>query len=260
MAQPILTNLDNGVFTITFNRPDKKNAISNEMYEMMTAGIQEAAGEKQARVVLFNANGDDFTSGNDLKDFAAVNRGELDLDALPVVKFIESMLSFEKPVVAAVKGLAVGIGTTMLFHCDAVIGGASANFHLPFAQLGLVPEFACSQLLPAAAGKVRATHILMLGEPFGCEEAVRMGMVSRPCADENVDQEAIKVSRQIAAMPPATMREVKRLINPPAFKEQLVETVKRESAVFARALQSEEHREALSAFFEKRRPDFSRFD
>ncbi len=260
MNDHIIIDKNDAVLKITLNRPEKKNALSNEMYEQICRGLITANDDPQIRVVLIRSSSENFTSGNDLADFAAVNQGKMDLRELPVVKLIKLVVGFDKPLVCAVSGLAVGIGTTLLFHCDSVIAGKSSIFHMPFVSLGLVPEFASSYLFPAIAGRTRASHYLLLGEAFGINEAREMGIVSQVCDDDAVNKTALSVCQKLAALPPATVRAVKRLITPSEQQAHLQKVIERESAVFAKCLTSAEHREALAAFFEKRKPDFSRFE
>lgn len=260
MSEHVVIEKTPGLLQIILNRPEKKNALSNAMYEQICAGLQQATDDPRVRAVLVRSRSGDFTSGNDLADFAAVNRGGQELTELGVVRLLRMVVMFDKPLVAAVKGLAVGIGTTLLLHCDAVFAGRSSQFHVPFVKLGLVPEFASSDLLPRMAGRVRASHYLLSGEPFGIDAAREMGIISRACEDEEVDQQALAYCQQLAALPPATVRSIKRLISPPAQQQRLLETIARESEVFAACLKSAEHREALTAFFEKRPADFSVFE
>ena len=253
MSQLVIINKADGVLEMTLNRPQKKNALNIEMYEMLNHGLIDASQDPGVRVVLFNANGDAFTSGNDLKDFAAANQGAVELSELPSIRFIELMLGFPKPVVAAVTGLAIGIGTTMLLHCDVVVAGRSSTFALPFTKLGLVPEFGSSYLLPALAGRVRASQALLLGEPFGIDDARDMGIVSCVCNDKDVKAEAREKCRRIATLPPKTLQDVKRLINSAVNPERLRQAIDTELHLFQQALKSEEHKQALSAFFDKKK-------
>ncbi len=260
MSEHVIIEKTPEMLHIILNRPDKKNALSNAMYEQICAGLQRAADDPQVRAVLVRSSSRDFTSGNDLADFAAVNRGQQNLSALGVVGLLRMVVMFDKPLIAAVKGLAVGIGTTLLLHCDAVFAGRSSQFHVPFVKLGLVPEFASSVLLPRLAGRVRASHYLLSGEPFGIDTAREMGIISQVCDDDEVDAQAWAYGRQLAALPPATVRSIKRLITPPAEQQRLLDIIAQESEVFAVCLQSAEHREALAAFFEKRPADYSTFE
>ncbi len=256
MSDHIIIEQQDGVLQLILNRPDKKNALSNAMYETLCEQLIRAQDNAQVDVVLIRSANADFTSGNDLKDFAAVNQGTADLSNLPVLRLLRLVVGFDKPLVAAVKGLAVGIGTTLLLHCDFVVAGKSATFQLPFVQLGLVPEFASSYLLPQLAGKARANMALMLGEPFDADTANQMGLISRLVADEAVDAEALKICRKLCMLPPQALRNTKALIQPQEMQTHLLNVIERESKIFGKQLQSSEHREALSAFFEKRTPNF----
>ena len=176
------------------------------------------------------------------------------------MRFIKQVINFEKPLVAAVKGAAVGIGTTLLLHCDVVVAGRSAMFSLPFVQLGLVPEFGSSLLLPALAGKAQAGRALLLGDPFGFDQAYAMGLVSLACDDADVEAQALERCRQLVNLPPQTVRTIKGLMNPLEQREKLLRVIDEEMRLFARYLKSAEHQEAILAFFEKRKPDFSKFN
>jgi enoyl-CoA hydratase/carnithine racemase len=260
MSDHVLIDRDDTLMYIVLNRAEKKNAISNAMYTRICEGLDDAAADRNIRVVVIRSSCADFTSGNDLKDFATVNRGATDLENLPVLRLLRTVVGFDKPLVSVVRGQAVGIGTTLLLHCDLVFAGQSAVFQMPFVPLGLVPEFASSYLLPLIAGRARANLALLLGEPFDAKHAAEMGLLSRLCSDAEVEDIAIKQCRKLAGMPPKSVRAAKRLITPPEMQQQLLNIIQRESAIFARQLQSAEHREALAAFFEKRQPDFSAFE
>ena len=245
---------EGGIATIAFARPDKKNAITAAMYAAMADGLAAAAADAAVRVVLVVGSDACFTAGNDLQDFLA-NPPTGDS---PVFRFLRTLAAFPKPIVTAPCGPAVGIGTTMLLHCDLVYAGDNARFATPFAQLGVCPEAASGLLLPAIAGWQRAAEKLLLGEPFGAEEAREMGLVNRvlPAA------EAIGVARaqaaKLAALPPASLRETKRLMKH-ALGDAIPAQMAAEGEVFGRMLRAPEAREAFTAFFEKRRPDFSSF-
>ncbi|RPH42980.1 MAG: enoyl-CoA hydratase [Burkholderiales bacterium] len=247
---------EGGIATIAFARPDKKNAITAAMYAAMADGLAAAAADPAVRAVLITGSAECFTAGNDLQDFLANPPSGEDS---PVWRFLHGLAGFGKPVVAAPCGVAVGVGTTLLMHCDLVYAGDNARFSVPFAALGLCPEAASSLLMPAVAGWQRAAEKLLLGEPFGAEEAREMGIVNRvlPAA------EAIGFARaqavKLAALPPASLRETKRLMKG-AMREAIPARMAEEGAVFGRMLRAPEAREAFTAFFEKRRPDFSRFD
>jgi enoyl-CoA hydratase/carnithine racemase len=256
MTNHIIIEEKDGILQLILNRPDKKNALSNAMYETLCEQLIRAQETPQINVVLIRSANADFTSGNDLKDFAAVNQGSADLSNLPVLRLLRLVVGFNKPLVAAVKGLAVGIGTTLLLHCDLVIAGQSATFQLPFVPLGLVPEFASSYLLPQLAGKARANVALMLGEAFDANTANLMGLISHLVADEAVDAKALKICHKLCMLPPQALRNTKALITPKEMQMHLLKVIEHELQIFGQQLQSAEHREALSAFFEKRAPNF----
>jgi len=257
VSKLIIANNQDGIFSLTINRPEKKNALTHEMYSSLDEGFKMAAQDSRVRVVLVQGAGDNFTSGNDLKEFAGWGSSNMPIEALPAARFIKSVVGFNKPVVAAVRGAAVGIGTTLLLHCDVVVAGNSAVFNLPFVKLGLVPEFGSSMLLPLLAGRVRASQALLLGEPFDAGVAYNMGIVSVLCDDDRVETEALEKCRQLAALPPETVQQIKGLINTAAYRRQLLSVIDEELTLFAAGLTSAEHREAILAFFEKRAPNFS---
>lgn len=252
MAAHVLVEKKSGVLNIKLNRPEKKNALSMEMYELMNDGLVEAAKDESVRVVLIHAAGGDFCSGNDMADFSAANQGKYELADFPSLRFMKNLLHFEKPVVAAVKGHAVGIGATMLMHCDVVVVGRSATFSMPFTKLGLIPEFGSTYLLPRIAGKAPASQVLLLGESFGVERAEQFGMISTICEDSEVDEKAAEKCQVAAGLPPNTLRQVKKLINSAIKSDELEQAVDTELQLFAQALKSDEHRQALKAFFAKK--------
>lgn len=259
MTKPILIENNAGVLTLTINRPEKKNALTDEMYNLLSDGFMTATQEPSVKVVLLIGSGADFTGGNDLKDFIKWGQAT-ELDELPVIRLIKQIVNFEKPLVAAVKGAAVGFGTTLLLHCDVVVAGHSAQFSLPFSRLAVVPEFGCSYLFPRYAGKVRARHLMMLGDNFGPQEAQEMGIVSLVCPDEAVAEQAQAKCQQFAHLPSRSLRAIKAMITPPEERQKLLDIIDQETQEFAKGLQSAEHREAITAFFEKRPPNFAQFD
>ncbi len=251
LNKPVLIKKTAGILSMTLNRPEKKNAINMEMYQLLGDGLIEAAKDEAVRAVLINAAGDSFCAGNDLKDFAAANQGNIELRDLPSIRFMKLLLECKKPVVAAVKGAAVGIGTTLLLHCDVVVSGKSTLFSLPFTKLGLVPEFGSTYILPAIGGRVPASQVLLLGESFGNEKAEQFGLVSTVCEDAEVDAKAMQKCRELVALPPKTLRDVKALIRTSRNPDKLDRVIETELKLFAQALKSEEHRQALAAFFAK---------
>lgn len=246
---------DQGVATLTIDRPAKKNAITGEMYEAFVAHLKQAAADKSVRAVLITGAGNAFTAGNDLKDFGDPRFIQPDS---PVLGFMQGLAAFEKPVVAAVNGIAVGIGVTMLLHCDLVYVADNASFSMPFTSLGLVPEFASTLLLPLIAGRVRAAEKLLLGRPFLAPEAVVMGLANAVLPAAEVLPHAQKVAQSFNALPPGAVRDTKRLLRQaqgPAIQEAIL----REASHFGPRLAGGEAREAIAAILEKRPPDFSKF-
>ncbi len=254
MSEHVRISGDGPVREITFARPEKKNALSNAMYRAARAALEEAATDPAVRVVLFTGEGEAFTAGNDLADFAAVASGQSGtLEALP---FIEALAAFDKPIVAAVPGLAVGIGTTMLLHCDLVFLAEGARLTTPFVDLALVPEAASSLLLPARIGHARAFAMFALGEPLGAQEAFALGLANRVLPAAEVLPAARQAAAMLAAKPPGAVRATRRLMRD---AEALLAQTRAESEVFRERLQSAEAREAFTAFMERRPPDFSQF-
>lgn len=251
----ILTTHKDGVLTIVFNRQHKKNAITAEMYGALADALIQAREDPSIRAVMIVGSREVFTAGNDLKDFMDnPPRG----DDSPVFRFLKEISHAPKPLVAAVCGPAVGVGTTMLLHCDLVFAGDNAQFSLPFVQLGLVPEAASSLLLPELFGYQRAAERLLLGEPFGADEAVRIGLVNAVLPVDAVAGHARDQADKLAALPAAAVRATKRLMKHGRI-EAVESRMRLEGDEFRERLQSAEAREAFTAFFERRRPDFSRF-
>jgi len=246
---------DQGVATLTIDRPAKKNAITGAMYEALVAELRKAGEDKAVRAVLITGAGDTFTAGNDLKDFANPKFAQPDS---PVLSFMQALVAYEKPVVAAVNGLAVGIGVTMLLHCDLVYAAETANFSMPFTSLGLVPEFASTLLLPLIAGRVRAAEKLLLGKPFPAPEAVVMGLVNAVLSADKLLPYAETVARSFNALPPGSVRDTKQLLRQ-AQNAAVQEAILREASHFGPRLAGGEAREAIAAIIEKRAPDFSKF-
>lgn len=246
---------EQGVATITFDRAAKKNAITGEMYEQFVAHLRQAGADTAVRAVLVTGAGGTFTAGNDLKDFSNPKFAQVDS---PVLAFMQALATFEKPVVAAVQGLAVGIGVTMLLHCDLVYVADDATFSMPFTSLGLVPEFASTILLPQVAGRARAAEKLLLGKPFPAAEAVVMGIANAVLPSGDVLAHAQKVAQMLTALPPGAVRDTKRLLRQGQAAE-VKDAIFREAAYFGPRLAGDEAREAIAAILEKRAPDFSKF-
>lgn len=246
MSDVISSKSAEGVLTLSFNRPAKMNAITREMYGALATGLNEAAGDFSVRAVIITSEGDHFTAGNDIKDFM---ENPPTSDDTEVAKFLGSLLNFPKPLLAAVIGNAVGVGTTMLLHCDVVLASPSANFSMPFTSLGLVPEAGSSYLFPLLVGYQRAARIFMTGETFGAAEAKEMGLVST--ISDDVLAETIKIANQIAQQPPQAIINTKALLK--ASKHDAVEAVmKAEFQLFSMALQSEEAMMAFMNFMSKK--------
>ncbi len=251
----VLTSRDGGIYCIEFNRAHKKNAITSAMYAELADALEEAAADPAVRVLLLSGKPEIFTSGNDLHDF--MNHPPSGTDS-PVFRFLNAISHTDKPLVAAVSGAAVGVGTTMLLHCDLVYASQSARFQLPFTQLGLVPEAASSYLLPRLAGYQRAAERLLLGEFFSADEAHAMGLVNAILPEAELLPHARARAARLASLPPAAVRATKRLMNAD-LRGHIEERMRIEGEQFRAQLVSPEAREAFSAFFEKRQPDFSRF-
>lgn len=255
MSESVRTHLVDGVFRIEMARPEKKNALTAAMYQVLADALARADADPAVRVILIHGSGGSFTAGNDLADFLATP--PLD-DGAPVFRFIKGFAALEKPFVAAVEGVAVGVGTTMLLHCDLAYAGASARFALPFANLGLVPEAASSLLLPLRAGYARAAELLMLGEAFSAQTALELGIVNAVLPDGQVLDHALERCRNLTTQPAASLRLTKQLMKR-SQRALIDETMRVEADVFRERLVSPEAKEAFAAFFEKRKPDFSRF-
>jgi enoyl-CoA hydratase/carnithine racemase len=245
MSEQILYSKDGAVASLRFNRPEKKNAITVAMYQALLDGLNDAANDDAIRAVgIFG--GDVFTAGNDLGDFLAAgaqNHGE----ELPVIKLIRAMIAFPKPLLAGVKGVAIGFGTTMLMHCDAVVAGRSARFALPFARLGLVPEAGSSVIFPLIAGRTRASWLMLSGEQFGADEAYRIGLATHVADDADVDGAVTTMCSALAELPPKAIASTKRLLKA-RFAELVDRAVSDETAAFGAALQSDEARAAFMKF------------
>jgi len=249
----ILTHIDAGVMTITFNRLDKKNSITSTMYATMADAVAQAAANASVRVVLFQGHESIFSAGNDIGDF--LNQPPSTQES-PVFRFLRGIATFEKPLVAAVAGPAVGIGTTMLFHCDLVYAGDNAAFSMPFVNLGLCPEAASSLLVPRMFGYHRAAEALLMGEPFFAEAAQEVGLVNRVVPPTELNSYAQVQARKLAAKPLSSLIETKRLMK--GDTQAVLLKMDEEGQSFGRMLQEPAAKEAFGAFMEKRKPDFSK--
>jgi enoyl-CoA hydratase/carnithine racemase len=251
----IRSEIRDRVARIRFDRVDKKNAITVEMYAMLGSAFAAAERDPQVRAVLLHGTAECFTAGNDVADFLNAPRSP---GSSPARALFDVLPHMKKPVVAAVGGPAVGIGTTMLLHCDLVYAAPNARFQLPFVPLGIVPEFGSTFLLPRLAGYQRAAELLLLGQPFTAQKAYEAGIVTAVVPQEELLSEAENVAVMLAALPPESIRLTKRLMKS-RYAQTLAETIDEETRIFTERLSSPEAKEALSAFLEKRKPDFSRF-
>jgi len=246
---------EQGILTLTFNRVERKNAITAAMYQHMADALKDAETDPAVRVIVFAGKPQIFTAGNDLEDFLKNPPKQKDA---PVFQFLWAISHASKPLVAAVAGAAVGIGTTLLLHCDLVYAADNAKLSMPFTQLGLCPEAAASLLLPQIAGYQRAAEKLLLGEAFGAEEAREMGIVNRVLPVEELLPYALAQAAKLAALPPASIRISKQLMKShqtARIEAQMMTEVEH----FSKMLTGAEAKEAMTAFFEKRKPDFSSF-
>jgi len=251
----IRIRLSEGILHVQINRPEKKNALTRVMYQTMADAIVGADKDGATRVILLTGTADCFTSGNDLADFIAISQ---EAGIKPHNPFLPAISLAQKPLIAAVNGVAIGIGTTMLLHCDLVYAGTKARFQLPFVNLGLCPELASSFLLPRLVGYQRAAELLLLGEPFGAETAREFGLVNAVCPEAELFETAFQKARQLAAQPPASVRLTKALMKRP-IEEAVSRAIEEELPLFVELLKSPAAAEAFQAFLEKRKPDFSRF-
>src|SRR5262249_18806585 len=248
----IVTERSNGILRVELNRPERKNALTGAMYTRLAEIFNEAAEDEETRVVLWHGAGDAFSAGNDVEDFLKNPPGPGDS---PQVRLMDAFVRFEKPIVVAVQGAAVGGGTTMLTHCDVVYAGESAKFLLPFINLALVPEFGSSYSLPARIGHLRAAELFLLGEPFGAARAAELGLVTRVVPDQQLFATAMQAAQKLAAKPGGALRDSKRLIKQ-GFIDQVKTAIRVELASFSEHVHSADSKEALAAFLEKRPPNF----
>lgn len=257
MSEPfkdILSHTETGVMTITLNRVDKKNSLTAAMYAAMADALESARTDAAVRVVVIQGHETIFSAGNDIGDF--LNKPPAGMDS-PVFRFLRGIAAFPKPLLASVCGPAVGVGTTMLFHCDLVYAGDNAAFSMPFVNLGLCPEAASSLLVPQMLGYHRAAEALLLGEPFMAEAALEVGLVNRVVPPMEANGVAQSVARKLAAKPMSSLVETKRLMKK-GQQQMVLQQMDEEGASFGRMLGEPAAREAFGAFMQKRRPDFSK--
>ncbi len=252
--QDILIHVADGVLTLTISRVDRKNAFTAAMYTAMADGLDQAQNDPAIRVAVIQGDITVFSAGNDIGDF--LSNAPTSQDA-PVFRFLRTITTFPKPLVAAVCGPAVGIGTTLLFHCDLVYAGDNAAFSLPFVNLGLCPEAGSSLLVPQMMGYHRAAEALLLGEPFMAEAALEVGLVNRIVPPTEANAMAQAQARKLAAKPMASLIETKRLMKKGQMDQVLAQSAE-EAQSFGRMLHAPAAKEAFAAFMEKRKPDFSK--
>ena len=250
----ILTHQDAGVLTLTFNRVERKNSINVAMYDALATALEKAAGDAATRVVVIQGHETIFSAGNDIEDFLKNKPAGMDS---PVFRFLRGIATFPKPLVAAVCGPAVGVGTTLLFHCDLVYAGDNAAFSMPFVNLGLVPEAASSLLVPQMFGYHRSAEALLRGAPFMAEAALEVGLVNRVVPPSEANALAQAQARKLAAKPLSSLIATKQLMKG-GQQKAVLERMGEEGAQFGRMLGEPAAREAMTAFMEKRKPDFSK--
>jgi enoyl-CoA hydratase/carnithine racemase len=251
----IQSRVEGRIAFVELARLDKKNALTAEMYAGLADAIGRADADAQVRVLLLHGAPDCFCAGNDVADF--LKRPPL-AEGSPSARFFTAMQELKKPLVAAVGGPAVGIGTTMLLHCDLVYAATNARFQLPFVPLGITPEFGSTYILPLLAGYQRAAELLLLGQPFTAQKAYEVGLVSQVVEQAQLMEKARGAALALAALPPESVRLTKQMMKK-RHAQAVRETIAEEVKVFGERLGSAEAKEAMSAFLEKRKPDFSRF-
>lgn len=255
---PVLTQRDDaGVLTLRLNRAAKKNALTQAMYAGLADAIDAAATDPTVRVLVLAGGPEAFTAGNDLVDFmqVAAKGGGGDM---PVIRFMNALAAFPKPAIAAVNGLAVGVGVTLLLHCDLIYAGRSARFSLPFVNIGIVPEYASTYLMPRIMGHARAMEMVMFGEPFSAAHALECGLLNEVLPDDQVEARAQERARKLAQQPPKALRTAKRLMK--RWTDPTVAAaIPLEVFHFVPMLSMPEAQEAIGAFLGKRKPDFSKF-
>ncbi|MDB5568503.1 MAG: enoyl-CoA hydratase [Tardiphaga sp.] len=254
MTENLKTEVADGIMTLTLSRPEKKNALTGAMYDAMSDGLERAETDPAIKVVLFQGDGDSFTAGNDLADFSAQSSSK-DPGESPAFRFISNLGRATKPLVAAVQGNAVGVGTTMLLHCDLVYLADNARLITPFVNLALVPEAASSWLLPARIGHVRAYAMFALGEPMDAATALSCGLANAVVPVADVRSKALAAAVTLTKRPTGSLSHTKALMRE---HQKIAAKISAESALFKERLQTAEAREAFSAFAERRAPDFSK--
>jgi len=251
----VLVEQKGQVLSLRLNRPERRNAMTSEMYGALADSIQRAGNDPTIRVICLSGEGKGFCAGNDLGDF--MNAPDMSPQS-PVIRFLRAVTQCEVPIVAAVHGAAVGVGTTVLLHCDLVYATETTKFALPFVNLGLVPEAASSLLLPRLMGHVRAAELILLGDVFLASKALEVGLINEIVSEEQLLEKAMSVAQQLAGKPPAALRRSRALLKH-ATEVEVQATLDRELEHFVAQLTGPEAKEAFAAFFEKRKPDFSTF-
>ncbi len=248
----VISHNDNGVLTLRLNRPVKKNALTKAMYCALTEGLARASADEAVRVVVISADGADFCAGNDIADFAQdlplFQDDSIDHDDMPVFRFLKAITFFDKPLIAAVQGQAVGVGVTLLLHCDLVVATEDIRLSLPFLKLGLVPEAGSTLLLPERIGHQRAFAWMALGEVIGAEDARQLGLVNTVTTHEGLDEAAQAMAHKLLKLSPSSLRHTKAFMRDP---EKLWQVIRAEGAVFRRQLTSPEAQAAFMAFLSK---------
>jgi enoyl-CoA hydratase/carnithine racemase len=249
MSEHVRVERSGGLLSVTLARPERRNAITVAMYAALADAVEAASADPSVRLVTFRGEGQDFAAGNDLADFldAAARAGE----EIAVWRFLRALAACETPIVGAVHGNCVGIGTTMLLHCDLVVAEEGARFSMPFVDLGLVPEAASSLLLPRLAGRRLAARYLLLGEPFGVEEAMSIGLVSHRAAAGELESTLSGIVEALLAKPAEALRQTQRLLRH-GSRDEILERMQLEGGMFAERLKSQEVKDAISAFFAAR--------
>ena len=252
--EEIITEHSGNILRVQLNRPAKRNAMTSAMYLSLASIFNKAANDENTRVILWHGAGDSFCAGNDIEDFLKNPPGP---GESPQAALMHVLVDLDKPLVAAVHGAAIGGGTTMLTHCDFIYAGESAKFQMPFINLAVVPEFGSSCSVPSRIGHLRAAELLLLGAPFDARRAADLGLVTEVAPDKDVLAKATETARKLAAKPAAALQASKRLMKQP-FREQIRAAMKAENEEFSVQVRSEDAKEALTAFLEKRKPDFTR--
>ena len=250
MSEHVRVQKNGAIVSVTLARPERRNAITVAMYAALADAVEEASKDASVRAIIFRGDGHDFAAGNDLADFLEVRAGGD--EEIAVWRFLRALCACETVLVAAVHGNCVGIGTTMLLHCDLVVADEGTQFSLPFVDLGLVPEAGSSLLLPRLAGRRAAARYLLLGESFGVDEAVSIGLVSHRAGAGELETVLGAIIEQLLAKPAEALRASQRLLRH-GTRDEILERMRFESGIFAERLSSAEVKEAISAFFEKRK-------